>query len=1271
MAAFHPKAEARFAIDVGWLLYDPGVSGNVLPLPPGPRLRPGQKLPIQTLAPSFDPDRHWLYYDLLERAIGADGVRNIALTGAYGTGKSSVLEHLDSEHPARVVKLSLSTIAPELHDNVQSAAGEESTGGYARTNQIQKEIVKQLLYRLPPEKVPHSRFRRVSVPSRRRARSIAVGAGTALFVVLFGLGLLQPMVESLLPTLWRQIVAYLLLLGISVGFVWTVLLVIRARPTLRASLQTGPATVTLSEQSDSYFDEYLDEIVYFFQASRRDLVVIEDIDRFEDVHVFDTLRALNGLLNSSDQIARRIVFIYAIRDSVFDHIGGDSGDGIEEDPGDQHDRAKDTLKRANRTKFFDVIIPVVPFVSADNARDVMTDVMASTEFEIDPALIRLAARHVADMRLIRNIRNEFEIYRNRLVVPVDHIPDITDDLVFAVVLYKNTHLTDFEKIRYRESTLDQLYSIWRDLVRQNLTAQSNELARLRRDLHLNATKAVRAASLGRLLTAFAETLDEGASAGSTAGTAQLAGPATDDNVHEVQTWATIAGGTAQQITLQAQRAGLITLSFSPEQLAELLGATIDQHEWDTADQDALTEQIAEVEANLYFLRHHTWDGLCERTDFLLDVSTRKLTGSSGRALDGEQTFDTVVDAVLHSDLARDLVRHGFLTSHFALYASSYYGNHLGRDALEYIRRCIEPGEPDATFTLSQTDIEQILREQGADKKDDAALFNDVSIHNVSILDYLLVQRPQAAARVARRLSHRGESEDDFLNTYIQQGSHPGTLLALMAPHWKDVVRYAAIDAPIDPEARPALLDTVLRSLPNDDFDVDHQLGHVLTGMYREIDVICRPQSPEQARIILSLVRASGARVESLEPLNAAARDIALEFRLYPITEQNLRVLVPEGTVALDVLKATSSHAYQYALDRLSDYLDLVDTVENIDTIARPERFAAVLDDIAEKNDAQAIRAFVGRCGPECRVVNLEDVGPTAWPELCASLRTDPTWNNTSSYLEHHGIDRSIAILLAKHKKITDAGGQALEKRIEFAVTILNAGELIPATTTRASLAASLKPGEVPAADLDPETSDLVARLLRKGLLADDSATFSAGILSDWAAHESAIAASKKYGTFVSPAILPPGALPRFIRSPKIDGSVRLVVVRRLPEFLVSANGSQVRAVADALIHRGYRLVYRDLEALRAAGANPTQIVRLIQARGEDLSIKDLKALLEALGGDYRRVAWGGSGRPTFAFTTAHRYVLDRLVGDTIREVKEQTFKTKGEKLVALLRWPDD
>jgi hypothetical protein len=1246
------------------------VPGNALPAALGSR--PGQTLPIDTLAPRFEPERHQVYFDLLQRAIDAKGVKNVALTGAYGTGKSSVLERLDNLHGTRVVKLSLSTIAPEVHDHDPGDTETKPSGSRSRTNQIQKEIVKQLLYRLPPQDVPHSRFRRASAPDVHRDRRIAVVAGVAVFTLLIGLGLLQPAVESLLPAVWRQVIAYLLLLALSMAVAWVGVRIIRARPTLSASVQAGAATVTLSKQSESYFDEYLDEIVYFFQASRRDIVVIEDIDRFEDVHVFDTLRALNGLLNASEQIGRRIVFVYAIRDSVFEQIGAGPRVNDDDTKSAPLDHAKATLERANRTKFFDVIIPVVPFVSADNARDVMSEVMTSTEFEIDPALIRLAARHVADMRLIRNIRNEFEIYRNRLVVPENRIPGITDDLVFAIVLYKNTHLADFEKIRHRESSLDDLYKIWRSLVRTNLESQATALTRLRRERHVSSTQSERAARLGHLLTEFASTLAASARAGSSNATVTLAGPATEDNVGQVDTWAEIASGESQQITLQDSnyyRSVALTLSFTAKQLSELLGTPIDEDKWGAADLNAMTKKIAKSDDRLQFLRHHTWRQLHTETDLRVDASTIMLSNPPVQELLGEQSFDEILDAVLRSDLARDLVRHGFLTSHFALYASSYYGNHLGRDALDYIRRCIEPGEPDPTFTLTETDVEQLLREQSADKKDDAPLFDHPSIYNVSILDYLLSQRLEAAARVAQHLAHSAPSDTSFVGTYMQHGHHPEILLALMAPHWRGVVRYAAVDAPVDPEKQPRLLDAVLRGLPSEEYEVDREVGDAFANMYREIEAICRPEARDRAHIVLNLLKASGAELSSLDPLNGDALAVALELRLYPLNEKNLRVLVPEGPVTLDRIASTTTDAYMYALDHLTDYLGLVDSAADFGLLAEPKEFAPVVDDIAKLGDIRLITEFVDRTGIEYRVASFDAVEPAAWPALAAALRTDATWENITAYLDHHGMDTSIAALLTKQRKISDAESQPLDDRRDLAVTILTARDEIPATTTRVALAASLKPGLIPATELKAESSDLVARLLRRRLLADDSATFSAGLLPDWTAHEAAIAASRKYATFVSPDLLPPSLIAKVLRSSTIGHPVRLEVATRLPEFIATANVQQARSIADALVTTKWWLPQTSLDALRAAGATATQIVDLIGMPARERPTSEIKEILRTLGGSYQKVADGGRGRPSFDVTPGNRYVLGRLVGDTIRDVEEDTFKRKGRQLIAPLRAP--
>ncbi|MFJ3405370.1 hypothetical protein [Promicromonospora sp. NPDC090134] len=1232
--------------------------------------RPGQDLRLTSLSPRFDGERHQLYYDLLVRAIDTYRTFNVALTGAYGTGKSSILDQLRSDRPRHVVELSLSTIAPEAHEAGETDQENAATGTESRTNRIQKEIVKQLLYRVPTSTVPRSGFRRTSVPDRAGQWFPAVRWGLLISGVIFLMGVVHPLVESLFAEIWRQAAAYAILAGGVVSVAWIIASLLRSRPALTASVKTGPATVTLSKASETYFDEYLDEIVYFFQASKRNLVLIEDIDRFEDVQVFDTLRALNSLLNSSDQIGQRIVFIYAIRDSVFEQIGARKKKVPQagtENPAPKTDRAKATLERANRTKFFDVIIPVVPFVSADNARDVMSEAMKSTDFEINPALIRLAARHVADMRLIHNIRNEFEVYRNRLVVPKDRVPGINDDLVFAIVLFKNTHLADFEKIRHQDSSLDRLYDKWRELVRTNLATATNSLTAHRQASYLERTAKARAAHLGELLLELRDTLADGVVAGyqsSNAGnvTVQLAGPATEENVGDRETWVAIASGQAQKITLIGTRT--TTLNFAPDQLAKLLGASVDPAEWDASAIHDVESKIASLEAKIRFLRHHTWEALCDHPEFTMPAESDSPTARASDPPEGALSFDVLVEHVLESDLARDLVRHGFLTSHFALYASSYYGGHLGPAALEYIRRIIEPGTPDFSFELGEDDVVQVLREQGADKRDDAYLFSDVGVYNVSILDFLLQNRPGAATTVAHKLSQWGEDERGFVDTYMVQGVQPGALLAAMTPTWLDVVHYAAVEGPVDASTRISLLNTTLRALPNSGYKVDDDVRQLIETAYRDLDAITQPGSTRTASIALGVVYASGAVLDSVEPLDDHARDVAIKLRLFPITEQNLRALAPESSIELDVLRGVDLRIYQYAVERIADYLTAFKaSTSTVYAVTDPKLFATILTDAARISGSGLLSELITSASPACRVPALTDCPEEAWPFLVASDRTDPTFENVKAYIARFGVDKPLGILLTKHRKITGAKRGSVDERLKVAIAILAARRDIRAIV-RVSLAVSLEPGRIPATSIAPESGDLVARLIKKGLLADDSTAFSRDLMVDWPTYEAAIKASKKFANFVSPDLLDVSQVPILLHSTSVPTEVARAVVRNIADYLAGAKWARVQEVAKALNERRWKLGYELIEALRAAGASNEALVQLIARKGNELDISQLKTLLRAMKAPYSQVADRGRGRPTFNETDSHASILRRLVGDTIRRVEHKEFKGKGRQLVA-------
>lgn len=99
-----------------------------------------------------------MYLDVLNDAVDKrPEIRNIALTGAYGPGKGSILAEFSKEHARRVVSISLSSVRGR---GAQDAA--DSNVADEKTNLIQKEIVKQILYKEKPSKMPSSRFLRAS-----------------------------------------------------------------------------------------------------------------------------------------------------------------------------------------------------------------------------------------------------------------------------------------------------------------------------------------------------------------------------------------------------------------------------------------------------------------------------------------------------------------------------------------------------------------------------------------------------------------------------------------------------------------------------------------------------------------------------------------------------------------------------------------------------------------------------------------------------------------------------------------------------------------------------------------------------------------------------------------------------------------------------------------------------------------------------------------------------------------------------------------------------
>lgn len=1196
---------------------------------PTSRESSGRAIKLARLTPKFDEKRHRVYYDLLSRAVDDEGVRNVALTGAYGTGKSSVLDELRRHRERDIVEISLSTISPPRHGD------RDDNAGNAEINLIQKEIVKQLLYRLPSHKTPRSKFRRASKPRTAREWTFASLASALMVTLALVLGLLQPLVEPVVSEPWgRPVLVYIVIAGALAWIISGVRRLLTGGSTMSASVGAGITSVTLSSASSTYFDEYLDEIVYFFQASRTKIVVIEDIDRFDDVEIFDTLRALNVLLNSSSSLDR-IVFVYAIRDSVFEAIEGVHNS--------DNDPVRQAVRIGGRPKFFDVIIPVVPFVNADNARDLMSRAMKSDDFSISPAVIRMSARYAADMRLIHNIRNEFEVYRNRLIAPRAHVYGISDDLVFAMVVFKNVFPSDFEKIRHKNSMLDRLYESWRELVRVNLNSEVDRLNKLRGASMLGETAEKRAQQWARLFQKRVHVLESGLQAVHGSGaTFGLVGELDESKLRESAVWTAIASGEPLRLRAKVPQGQTLSFTFAIDQLAVLLGIPLQTTEWESVDSEKVEKEILACEENVRFLRHHTWEELAVRPEFTLQHGDKELT------------FNDLISAELRSPLVEELVRHGFITSHFALYTSMYYGTHLGPEALEYVRRCVEPGKPDILFELSEDAVQQLLTDQGAENDDAAEVFRDPSMRNVSIVDYLLKHRPLAVGPIAKELATWGTDETEFVATYCSKGQEPGSLLAALAAYWSGILQYTIVQAPLPAEKRVPAVDAVLSVLVESiTYSVDTSVKEFLEEHAAQLVSLISPASSDEAAIRLGIFLACDARFLDVAPLNSIARDFALDNGLYAVTRENLLELNDHGSIALDKLRDTDKRVYAHAVAHLNDYLDAFSEDATAHTIENPLQFAEILRQAGRTGAAVDVRRLVSYSSANCVVPELTEVPSVVWPTIMAMGRTSATFRNIQSYIDDVGaVDEALATFFERHDIIEcDEDNDPLEDRRRIAQHVLNASDVLPNGDVRIELALQLAPGEFPADGIVADRGTFAKRLIEEQLVPDDEETFSSSLMADWSSREGAIAASGGFASFVSPKTLPASQVPLLLTSALVPLDAKKRVVQRLTEYLSSGTKAEAEEIASALNKNGWRVASVRIEALIGQGVSAAQIIPLL-ARSSSISSEDMRALLRTMGQPYSSLA-DPSHRPVYVPNDrAHHELIDRLRGVTVSSVKE-------------------
>jgi len=422
---------------------------------------------IKFLTPTSEADPHHTYRTALTKAINEKDVTNIAVSGPYGAGKTSIINTFlnEQEDKDKYIRISLANF--QLAKNTGNSGGNTPTGEDDIGLMIEKSLLQQIFYKVEKSKVPYSKLKRIVGPeSWTLTRAIVI---SLIFAVLGYLSFYPEYLLSIVGASWLVFFGWL----VTVSTLFIGYLILHSGAKYLSSLKLDKVKIKDAEFSlggdkdnDSLINRHIDEILYFFETTPYEYLIIEDLDRYSNVAIYKKLRELNTLLNNYDKIKakkEKIIFIYAIKDDFF--VG------------------------ENRSKFFNIIIPVVPYINASgNARDLFVKDLRDAginETVVSDQLLKDISKFVHDRRLLTNIINEFLVYLDELNPELDS-SKINPEKLFCMIVYKNFFPGDFADLHQSKGWLYEVFNKKRqDLQKKIIDKLETEIE----SIHVQITEA--------------------------------------------------------------------------------------------------------------------------------------------------------------------------------------------------------------------------------------------------------------------------------------------------------------------------------------------------------------------------------------------------------------------------------------------------------------------------------------------------------------------------------------------------------------------------------------------------------------------------------------------------------------------------------------------------------------------------------------------------------------------------------------------------------------
>lgn len=933
------------------------------------------------------------YLKALHWAIRNKRIKNIALTGPYGSGKSSIINTYLKRHPlikAKHLRISMATF-------IESGVGEngESAKIPVEPEHVQEGILKQLFYKVNHRRIPQSRYRKLYKVSFWSVLLILIllVAAIGFFTFVFApeeydkvIGLIidaGAKVELTAKTTLRIFNGVVLLSTIVLALLWRQMY---SRLRINEVKVKNTTIVPDKKDNESIFNKNMDEIVYFFEETKYRVVFFEDLDRLDSSRIFVQLRELNTLLNNSDTIKRPIVFVYAVKDDIF----------TEED----------------RTKFFEFIIPVIPVINSTNSGEMMLELFKANgsgllKHDITLDYILDVSPYISDMRVLQNIHNEFLLYKRTL--RTGQGLELSDKMMLSLIIFKNLYPKDFADLQMEGGIIKQAFTDKQNYISKKQTelqsdidAYADVIANVNADT-MKSTKELKVAMLSALANWGGIVTSVGQSYYGSDYTAQTI---LDDSFD----WAKLCTGDRWIVNYRSWGSSSSTRT-SVSNFTEICSLYYERYQYlRTYEEKQLSTLQTEIEhKKLTKSELSSW-------------SLKKLIDVEG----DEAVFSVNVQA---NKLLVFMLRKGYIDEKYVSYVNYFKGSSITTDDMNYILGIKNHEAKPFDYVISKTAqvVQRLLPHE----------FAQPEALNFTILEYLLssAECDDKLATMIKQLSDGSDLSWQFIDEFVMQASHLPRFIRLLAMSWEQMWAHIYHD-PVLTYSRKAYYLTLL--LTNAGVDTVLKLNgkdKCISAFFEEHEDILQQLSSVEPEIMVSIIPKLDISFSKLkiEGVDSDVLNCIFDNCFYEINPEMINNVVAYKNAALcnhlnkqnytTIIALEYAPLIEYVHENLPFYIDnivlngvnrheninqIIDLIKrSVSDVKRCERIIQ-FEDFCLSNISQCC----GDIYPKHKV-ELE----TIWNALLCHGKVEPTWENVDKYWSHFGLTAALTEFITTNADI--------------------------------------------------------------------------------------------------------------------------------------------------------------------------------------------------------------------------------------------------------------